>query len=151
MKFLFYALLLLVLPFACNTPTPDSSLNFDWLIGNWSRLNEEAPKATFEHWTQESANLYLGFSYTLENADTIWQENVQLIKTNEQWSLNITGQGDSQATTFQLTKIEADGFIAENPTNEFPQRIKYTKNGAQLKAVISAEDMKIGFDFERIK
>ncbi|MEM6726770.1 MAG: hypothetical protein AAF598_22220, partial [Bacteroidota bacterium] len=137
--------------FSCNQTNTPSTENFNWLVGDWTRLNAKENQSTFEHWIQENPTLYQGFSYTLQGTDTVWQEHVQLIKEQASWSLNITGQGESTPTKFSLTNIQSKGFLAENPDNEFPKKIKYQKVGNKLEALISAGDLSIRFEFAPIK
>lgn len=40
--------------------TTQSTENFDWLLGNWKRTNEEKGKETFENWKKTNNNEYKG-------------------------------------------------------------------------------------------
>ncbi len=66
-----------------------------------------------------------------------------------QWSLIITG-GDNQPTTFKVIVVEKKKFVAENLANEFPQKIRYFENAANLNAVISGKENEISFEFRKI-
>ncbi|MEM1337361.1 MAG: hypothetical protein AAGF96_06400 [Bacteroidota bacterium] len=125
--------------------------NFDWLLGSWTRLNDQENKTTFESWERKSEREYIGFSYTMIDKDTVWQENARLIKENEGWHLEITGEGESEATRFKLTKLETKKFVSENPNNTFPQKVEYSKKGKHLQAKILGEEMEIIFDFEKTR
>lgn len=108
--------------------------NFDWMIGDWTRINEEANKATFETWTKKDPSHYIGFSYTMQDRDTVWQETVDLVKANGNWSFDVKGKGETHATKFRLITIEDERFVAENQANEFPKVIKYWKKEHDLHA-----------------
>jgi len=62
-----------------KTSSPVPKGDFDYLIGDWERTNEKEGKKTFEHWLQNTEALYTGIGYTLQNKDTIWKEQMQLI------------------------------------------------------------------------
>ena len=157
MKELLFLLSITIGLYSCNHPTDkkmktknvQQENNFDWLLGTWTRLNDQENKTTFERWTRKSEQEYAGFSYTMLAKDTVWQENVRLIKENEGWSLNILGEGETEATKFKLTRIENEKFVSENPNNEFPKKIEYSKKGENLQAIILGGDMKVTFDFEK--
>jgi hypothetical protein len=77
---------------------------------------------------------FIGFWATLKDGDTLWYENIKLVKSNILWNFEVTGQGETSPTVFELTSIEKGKFISENG----------------LKALISGDDMEIVFDFKRI-
>jgi len=128
--------------------TPD--LDFDWLLGDWIRTNEDRDKDTYESWERVDAFAYHGFGFTLSKSDTVWQENIMLLKTEEGWTFEVTGKGDSAPTIFKLTDRSKDSFVSQNPEHDFPTQIKYFKSGEALKAIISGDGIEIPFDFERM-
>ena len=146
-----YLMFLLLTPFlfSCQGNQPKSAQNFDWLIGSWIRTNDAEGKTTFEHWEKKSDTEYLGESYTMQENDTIWKENVGLVKVEEGWSFDVTQKGGTSPTKFPLTLIEKDQFICENQENEFPNKIGYQKKEDKLHAWISGNGTEIPFDFER--
>ena len=127
-----------------------SEIDFDWLLGNWIRVNEEGEKMTYESWEKINASSYHGVGYTLLRSDTVWQEEMRLIKTGEDWNFEAISKGEPAPTVFKLTDISKEAFTSENPEHDFPTQIKYFKIGESLKAVIYGEGMEIPFDFERI-
>ncbi|MBW1294755.1 DUF6265 family protein [Aquimarina litoralis] len=142
-------LVFMILAISCKNDTSTSASSFEWILGDWVRLNDKENHTTYESWKQHVENEYIGFSYTLKENDTIWQENVRLVKENDYWSLNITGEGENEPTKFKLTEIESGKFVSENPENEFPKKIEYLKNGKKLQAKISGGEMEITFDFKK--
>ena len=52
-------------------------------------------------------------------------------------------------TFFKFTQQTGTSFVCENPKNEFPKKIKYYLQNAQLKAIISTDDFRIHFVFEK--
>lgn len=132
---------------SCNN---HSTENFDWLVGEWQRTNEKEGRETIEMWSKVADSEYSGFGATLQDGDTLWYENIKLVKSNNLWSFEVTGQADITATTFILTKIEEGRFTSENDQNEFPTKIEYYISGDMLKALISGGGEEISFDFKRV-
>ncbi|NND16144.1 MAG: nuclear transport factor 2 family protein [Eudoraea sp.] len=123
--------------------------DFSYLLGSWKRTNEEAGKETFEHWSKINDELYFGFGYTMAASDTVWKEDVELRRSEDHWHFEVLGQGDSIPTPFKVTHIEQNAFQCYNPVNEFPKKIRYWREGEQLKASISDDQMEILFNFEK--
>ncbi|MEM8566439.1 MAG: alpha/beta fold hydrolase, partial [Bacteroidota bacterium] len=51
-----------------------SGEGFDWLLGNWERINDKKDLKTYENWVKIGADEYRGLSFTLEQSDTVWKE-----------------------------------------------------------------------------
>ena len=143
---------------SCNHPTAghkddgasSSTENFDWLLGKWQRTNEMEGRETIEMWSKVADSEYTGFGATLHDSDTVWYENIKLVKSKNLWKFEVTGQGDTTATIFIVTKIEEGKFTCENDQNEFPKKIEYFRSGIALKALISGGDKEIIFNFESV-
>ena len=144
-----------VLLFSCN-PNVNSKqekdsikpASFDWILGKWKRVNEESGKNTFENWTKINELEYKGFGFTMQDSDTIWQENLALVNTNENWSLEVISPNQTTPTVFVVTRFKNSEFVCENPEHDFPTMIKYWKEGPNLKAAVSGGEMEILFEFE---
>ncbi len=128
-----------------------NSESFDWLLGNWERVNDEEGKATYELWEKVDDSEYSGFGFTLQNADTIWQENMHLRKLDGAWELNIQSPEDPEAVIFRLSDRGNQTFTFENPELEFPKRIHYKREGSEIFATVSNEEMQIPFQFQRLE
>jgi len=126
-----------------------SSPNLDWILGNWKRTNDKESKQTFEQWEKISNKEYIGLGFTLQEKDTVFKENLRLIPMNGIWNLEVTGVNE-KPTLFQFTNQTKNSFVCENPNNEFPKKIEYQFLDKKLKAKVSADEMKIEFDFEKI-
>ncbi|SMC43361.1 DUF6265 family protein [Moheibacter sediminis] len=124
--------------------------NFDFLIGEWFRTNDEEGKATFESWKKSNDSTYLGHGFTIKGKDTIWQERVVLSPVKGEWYFQVKSPNDSISTDFKLTGYTDISFVCENQQNEFPKLIQYRKNGNdKLHAEISADTTKIDFEFQK--
>ncbi|MBV1924446.1 MAG: hypothetical protein KUG68_10515 [Flavobacteriaceae bacterium] len=154
-------LILIVFIFSCKNNNPPEvskqvkeevpvAINFDWLLGDWQRSNEEEGKVTLEHWNKVSDTEYKCLGYTMKEKDTIWRENVSLVKVKEQWSFDVIGMGDSLSTSFIVTEMDTVSFACTNEKNKFPKKISYFKNGTNMRAEISGDGMVIPFEFNKI-
>ncbi|WP_051263682.1 hypothetical protein [Tenacibaculum ovolyticum] len=132
--------------------------NFDWLLGKWKRTNEVVGKETFENWKKISKTEYIGFSYTTQNTDTIYQEKFKLIKSNDNWDFEIQLKGELTPSSFKMTSSNSKEFICQNNLKNYPNKkldspnkIKYWKKGDEIYATISGKKINIQLDFEKIK
>ena len=141
----FYFLLIITALSACNTL---QETQFNWLLGNWERTNDSKGNKTYESWTKKSDTKYIGLGYTLKNKDTVFKENIHLIKKKEQWVFKVIGVNETP-TLFPLSNISLTSFTCNNPENEFPKQIIYSLEGKNLKAVISADRTSIPFLFKK--
>lgn len=136
------------LAIAACTPQQNS---FDWLTGQWVRINDSEGQTTYEFWEKESETEYKGIGFTMQQSDTIWKEHIYLQKKNRNWTFEVSGTNDNEATVFQLTSLEDNKFIVENKENEFPKKIEYQLVNNQIHAVISGGGPEILFEFEKAK
>ena len=125
-------------------------VNFDWLLGSWKRANNQEGSQTFEHWKKINDIELKGKGYTLKASDTVWQESIRLIKSEDDWNFEVTGQSEVEPTVFKVTKIEMESFTCENKANEFPKKIRYAKVEKGLNAVISGDGKVVLFQFTKI-
>ncbi len=123
--------------------------NFDWLLGQWKRTNDQEGLQTFEHWEKINDTEYQASGFTLKAEDTVWQESIQLYRSEDIWNFKVTGKGEKKPTIFKLTKLELESFTCENKTNEFPKKIRYAKVEKGLNAVISGDGKVILFQFTK--
>lgn len=133
-----------------NDLTQDTE-HFDWLLGKWKRTNEVEGKETFESWQKTQANEYVGFGYTIQNNDTIWQEKMQLRYLEGKWNLTVKVPDEAQSIVFYGVSHTQEAFTCENLDNDFPNLIKYQKNGEKIHAEIAGGEIQITYDFERLK
>lgn len=143
-------------PEAIENKTELSSINeniesFDWLVGNWKRLDNELENKTFENWKKETNNRFLGHGFVMKELDTIWQEKMILSKKESIWVLEVNTPGNDDLVEFSLTEYDSNSFTVENPNHDFPKKIKYWKNKEKLSALVSGNENEINFEFERIK
>lgn len=151
MKLIIFVLVYFSL-FACtidsetNTNISQSNTNFDWLIGEWSRTNDANNKQTYERWVKISKYEYLGIGVTLENGDTVFKENLKIIKSANDWALEVRGVNEG-VTPFNIISLSDKSFTSENRKNEFPKIIKYSLKNDTLCATISSDTVEVNFTF----
>jgi len=115
-----------------------------FLIGHWVRLNDKEGAITYETW-----NLNLkGLGYTLKGKDTTFKETLSIVTIKDTLFLKVEDINETP-TLFKFTKQTDTSFVCENKENEFPKKIKYYLEDNQLKAIVSSDDFKIDFIFER--
>ncbi|SDS45779.1 hypothetical protein SAMN04488553_2302 [Gramella sp. MAR_2010_147] len=141
----------MVFPLDSNTIEMDFRQNpetFDWIIGDWIRTNGMHKLTTTEHWKKISSNLYEGTGVTKKNNETVFRENLRIIKKEEKWIYEVTGV-NKETTNFLLTSISDNTFTAVNPENEFPKKISYRTEDKKLIAEISDDRKKEIFEFSK--
>lgn len=129
----------------------EESINFDWLLGKWERLNEDEDKKTFENWLKVNDSEYVGIGFTMQNADTIKQERMQLVNKEGKWDLKVKTPDEKDFITFEMTNLSENEFICENTEIDFPNKIKYWIEGDRMSAVVSNSEIEISFEFEKFK
>lgn len=140
-----YLLLTIITLCSCNNT---QETQFNWLLGNWERTNDSNENKTYEYWSKKSDTEYIGLGCTLKNKDTIFKENIHLIKEKEQWVFKVIGVNE-KPTLFPLSNISNSSFTCENPKNDFPKKIHYSLDGKKLKATISDSKKEIPFLFKK--
>ena len=156
-------LLIGILIFSCNqtkkenikptenlTELTKQTESFDWLLGKWKRMNEKEGKETFENWEKISATEYSAIGFTMQNGDTIKQENIRLIKSNDRWNIIVKVPEETLSITFNGISHSENEFTCENIEIDFPNKIKYWKNGDKINASVSNAEMEIPFEFEKL-
>jgi len=139
-------IIILIFLFSCSKP---NSQNPDWLIGNWQRINDSSGRQTFEYWEKAGENIYEGIGFTLQDADTVFKENLKLVQVNGIWNYEVSGVHE-KPVYFTFTSLSKNHFVCENMQNDFPRKIEYYISSDTLKAVISAGKKKIPFIFTQL-
>lgn len=139
-------LLSIILLSSCQTAG-----DFDFLLGEWSRINEQPGKQTFEKWAKQNDSAYIGHGYTLSGTDTVWQENTMLSLVEGVWHFQVKLKGETQSTDFKVIQTDGQSFTCENAANDFPKLISYRREGKELHAKISGGVRTVSFVFAPAK
>ena len=134
--------------FSANDHKAQETENFDWIMGEWIRINGKVGITTTEKWDKISDTVYFGVGMTKKDNQIIFRENLRLLKKNNNWVYEVTGVNED-TTNFILTSISDVSFKAMNPENPFPKKISYHAKNTNLIAEISDENKKITFEFEK--
>lgn len=134
-------LLACVLLFSCGEQTPEKP---DFILGNWTRLNDAEGKTTYEIWNSD----FTGIGFTMQNKDTVFKEILSIVELDGKLVYKVEGVNEEH-TLFTFTQQSKNSFVCENPDNEFPKVIEYVLEDDQLNAVISAGKDSIEFIFEK--
>lgn len=129
---------------SCKNQEP----TFDWLVGNWQRINDKPSENTYENWQKIAAEKYEGMGFTLKNGDTIFKENLSLLKKNEKWIFKVEGVHE-KPVLFSVEIIDKNYFKARNEKNPFPKIIAYEFDDEHLKARIADDKDEVLFIFEK--
>jgi hypothetical protein len=127
-----------------------AAVNFDWVVGNWVRLNDEEGKETFENWAKMSDTEYVGIGFALQNGDTVSQEAMVITQTNGAWELGVSTPDEPEAVVFTNIQLLENEFVFENNEIDFPNKIRYWKEGDKMNATIANAEMEITFEFEKV-
>ena len=110
----------------------------DFMAGCWRSSPDERGTRIEEHYTQPSTNLILGMTRYLRDGATRGFEFSRIQRADSAVILTPHPNGIA-SVGFRLAQLEGDHAIFENPAHDFPQRIRYRRDGAELVARI--EDM----------
>lgn len=122
---------------------------FDFLVGEWTRTNEEAGEQTIETWKRLNDSTYIGHSYILSGKDTVWREKAILSPIAGVWHYQVRLMEEIEAINFRVVEADGRSFICENQHNAFPKVIKYWKDGENLQAEVSYNDSSVAYLFAR--
>ena len=108
----------------------DPKSTFDELTfieGRWKMKLEEGSSIE-EVWEKENDTLYKGYSYEVNQGDTIMTELIDLYVSNLQiyYVPTVYGQNDNDPVAFKLTSREGGAFHFTNPDHDFPNLISYS-------------------------
>ena len=108
----------------------------EWLAGNWTGGGTE--QETEEHWLKPAGGTMLGVGRTIEGGKTTHREHM-LIEQREQGIFYVLWMGIKPAVDFELTGVDGQSVIFENPNHSFPQKIVYRRDGESLHARIEGQ------------
>lgn len=122
--------------------------NYDWLIGEWKRVNESSLKSTYENWMKLNDLQYEGHGYTMKGEDTLWQEYMHFAKVDEVWQMQVETPGNDTLVVFQMEMASDTSLLVLNKRHDFPQKIRYWKDDNRLEASVSNTSKEIRYSFE---
>lgn len=124
----------------------NSHQNFDWMVGRW--LMTDSISETIEFWEANEFGMYNGFGLTKVGGDTVFYEELSLIKESEGWQLVVSGVHEAPMS-FAIRESSSNSFVAFNPDNDFPKTIQYALTEKGLNALIYNQTDSLLFEFEK--
>ncbi len=113
-------------------PMTDPSGSFGWLEGCWITRSG----ATREVWAQAGEAHLFGFNTVLKDGRVSFFEQLRIEKTGTAWSFFAYPRGKGP-TVFPASAMGANTVTFRNDKHDFPQVIRYRRNGAGLTVEIS--------------
>lgn len=95
-----------------------------------------------EQWQRANDSTWQGQSFRIVGTDTTLLESMQMVRRHDGifYVPTVVGQNDNQPVRFKVKVLKAEGFVAENPEHDFPQKILYRwKDETHLDARISGK------------
>ncbi|MBL0914392.1 MAG: hypothetical protein IBJ13_02410 [Sphingopyxis sp.] len=135
MRFLNIGLATLLL---IGAAAPAKVEDLGWLEGRW--VQEKEDRWTEESWTAPRAGVMLGHSRSGRGETLREFEFLQLQAGADGIVAYIARPQGGAPVAFRLTQHDAASATFENPTHDYPQRIRYERNGDVMTATISKID-----------
>lgn len=129
------ALALLLMGQAAPRP---SVADLAWMSGRW--VAQDNGRWTEEHWSAPRAGTMMGYSWSGEG-ETIREYEYLRLQAGEDDEIVYLAQPNGGAGVgFYLAEAGATSATFENPTHDFPQRIRYARTNDVMVATISKMD-----------
>jgi hypothetical protein len=129
-----------------NNSNPDFK-DFQFLLGDWKRVNDQEGFNTFESWRISESGNYEGFGYTLQHQDTVFSEYMHIQWIDSAFYLVVEGVNE-KPTHFYINE-KSDGYLScINEKNDFPKKISYRLQQEELVAIISDDNNEVIFTFQ---
>lgn len=109
-----------------------------WMSGRW--LAEQDGRWTEEHWSAPRASTMMGYSWTGQGTNISEYEYLRLQSGENDEIVYLALPNGRAGVGFYLSRTEGTSATFENPTHDFPQLIRYVRNGDVMVATISKMD-----------
>lgn len=109
-----------------------------WLGGHWSSGDDT--RWSEEHWLPPRGGVMLGVNRSGNAEGARGFEFLRIQADADGTPVYWASPGGAPAVAFRMTAWSADNATFENPTNDFPKRIAYRRDGDRLIATISNGD-----------
>ena len=110
-----------------------------WLAGAWS-LSGEGESWTEEFWTHPRAGMMIGASREGRGETLRAWESIRILRTEDGSLAYVPMPNGGAPVEFALTNQGARMIEFANPAHDYPQRIRYWREGDTLHAEISLID-----------
>lgn len=121
--------LLFLLPFPEGPP--------EWLAGHWCTAPQSG-RQTCEHWVRTPGGL-AGRSEVRRGDGATPGETMRIERRGERWVFHAEPRGQAP-TDFGAVAVTPEAISFENRDHDYPQRVRYWREGAALMAEVSLAD-----------
>ena len=123
-----------------------------FMAGCW-RL-EGGGRTTEEHWLAPAGGSLMGISRTVAGGKTVEYEFIQIRDLPEGLTY-IAKPSNQPEARFTISSKTADEIVFENPTHDFPQRIRYKRVGvdrlhARIEGMMNGKSRGMDFPYARV-
>jgi Domain of unknown function (DUF6265) len=138
--------------FAASAPHAGPSDSLTWLTGCWER---QSRTMRFEElWTAPRGGTLMGLGRTTRGDTLVEYEFVRIYEDGDTLVYAASPSGQPSAE-FRDAPPLGDELLFENPTHDFPQRIRYRRVGpdslvASIEGVSSGQPRTVTFAFRRV-
>lgn len=122
-----------------------TSKELSWLIGHWERTNNKPGQHAHERWTSELK----GYGVIMKEQDTLFLEKFWTQSENGETYYVADVPENKKPVYFKFISLNKEGFTCENLQHDFPKRIVYAVDGANLKVTISGDGKSVDFHFTK--
>jgi Domain of unknown function (DUF6265) len=116
-----------------------------WMTGAWAGGEGEA--WVDEFWTNPRGELMIGAGRAGQGNKLMSFEHMRIERESDGTLVFWALPGGKNATRFVAVHADGDDVIFENAANDYPQRVRYWREGKELKAQISLIDGSKPMDF----
>lgn len=109
-----------------------------WMSGRWEM--REGESWTEEVWSEPRAGMMIGYSRSGRGETVREFEFIRLQAGEDGVPVYLAQPGGRAPVAFRLIARDGTSATFENPGHDFPQRIRYSRDGDALTATISAID-----------
>ncbi len=133
------------------TAAAQSSLMPTFMVGCWTGEHANSPRDSYEVWMGPKAARMLGISQTVLSGRTEFEFlRIERVETNV---VEYVAQPSGRPPTrFRMTDASATHAEFSNPEHDFPQRIRYAREGDLLRAELSGGNpvRRVEFRFRKV-
>jgi hypothetical protein len=128
----------LALLLTAQSPPQTQVSDLAWMSGRW--LTGENGRWTEEIWSGPRGGTLMGFSWSGEGAAIDAYEYIRVQPGEDDEIIYLAQPNGGAGVGFYLVRAEGTTATFENPTHDFPQRIRYARDGDTMVATISRMD-----------
>ncbi|MEL6413879.1 MAG: DUF6265 family protein [Pseudomonadota bacterium] len=128
------SLILLSTCASAQSAAPDTSDQFDWLTGCW----QSEDGSSRETWSASEDGYYFGYSVVYQDGQAIFFEQMR-IDPGATPTFNAYPRG-AGPSPFPATEQTGEAVTFANAAHDYPQKIRYWRDGDKLRATISLFD-----------